>query len=611
MEKATDRRKFMKSLLGAAAAPYAAGAVNAGAASAAKPAKEPEVHLEAFEYQDVRLLDGMLKKQFTTTRDYFYDISDDNLLKGFRARAGLPAPGKDLGGWYSGGNTYLGCPVWARGDFYHTFGQYLSGMARMARATNDQALHAKAVHLMVEWGKTIEPDGFFFYSHKPNDPHCTFDKMVCGLVDLYQYGGRKDALGYLDKITDWAANNLNRDHKHGEWYILSENLYRAYELTGNPKYKKFGDVWNYTEYWKAFTGGSEMTRGGHHAYSHVNTLSSAAMAYQVTGNSEYLQTIVNAYDWLERTQLYPTGGYGPDETLVPGNNGVGPPSLGAALETTGKSFETVCGSWAGFKLSRYLLRFNGEARYGDWIEKLVYNSLGAALPMGPRGEDFCYSNYRLGGGRKLYFDQGTWTCCSGTLPQSVADYYNLVYFKDASSLYVNLFVPSSVTWNHEGREVRVEQETGFPESDSTTLTVRPSREEQFALKFRVPRWTQNAKVQVNGADLHIPCQPGTWATIARRWKVGDRVTIHLPMQLALESIDEFYPHRVALQFGPVVLVKVERATLRWQPGDLSGWISRPTKGLEFEAAGQKQGPFVPFYRLGYRAPYNMFFDLAG
>jgi DUF1680 family protein len=613
MDGENGRRKFMKSMLGAVVAPYALGTIKSANAQAPTGGSAgPKTYLEPFNYEGVHLLDGRLKKQFTATRDYFYNLADDDLLKGFRARAGMPAPGNDLGGWYSGEKGVLGNPWWTAGDFFHTFGQWLSGMARMSKATGDQALSQKVVHLMLEWGKTIEPDGYFFFSRNPNAPHYTYEKTVCGLVDLYEYGGRKDALGFLEKITDWAVNNLDRSRKPaggGEWYTLSENLYRAYALTGNSKYKTFGDVWRYTDYWKAFTTGSEMKRSGHHAYSHVNTLSSAAMTYQVTGEPEYLQTIVNAYEWLEQTQLYPTGGYGPDELLVPGAAWATHPSLGEALETTAKSFETICGSWAGFKLGRYLLRFTGEARYGDWIEKLVYNGVGAALPMAGRGQAFYYSDYRLGGGRKVYFTDGNWPCCSGTLPQSIADYHNLIYFKDPNNLYVNLFVPSAVTWNHGDTEVWVEQETSYPESDTTTLTVRPSKTAQFGLKFRVPMWTQGAKVFVNGSALRVKCEPGTWATVNRTWMKADRVVIQLPMRLAFVPIDEQHPNRVALKYGPVVLVRDQQAVLHPKGDELSKWITPTFKALEFDAVGQKQGVFVPFYRLGLGTPYNMYFDL--
>ena len=163
--------------------------------------------------------------------------------------------------------------------------------------------------------------------------------------------------------------------------------------------------------------------------------------HDVRGNrrAQYLKTIVNAYDSFEHTQFYATGGFGPNEQLMAPDG-----SLGQSVELAINTFETVCGSWAGFKLGRYLTMFTGEAHYGDWIEKLLYNGIGAALPILPNGFNFYYSDYRLNGGRKHYHPEWKWSCCSGTYPQAIADYHNIIYFRDVTNLYVNLYVPSEV-----------------------------------------------------------------------------------------------------------------------------------------------------------------------
>ncbi len=563
--------------------------------------------MEPFNYEGVRLLEGRLKNQYTAARDYFFAIPSNDILRGFRMRAGLVAPGNDLGGWYSGDPQQR--TWWSAGDTFSVFGQWLSGMARMAKATGDQAMGDKAAHLMIEWARAMDSDGYFYYSRRPTHPHYTYEKIVCGLIDLHEYCGRKDALTFLEKITDWAIPNLDRERKPDtgtEWYTLSENLYRAYQASGNPKYKTFGDVWRYTPYWNSFTGGAELPRYNHHAYSHVNTLSSAAMTYAVTGDPEYLQVITTAYDWLEKTQCYATGGYGPRERLLPADG-----SLGAQLESTEKSFETMCGSWAAFKLARYLMRFTGEAKYGDWMERLIYNGIGAALPMGPNGQTFYYSDYRLGGARKIYYPDATWPCCSGTVAQALADYHNIIYYKGPSALYVNLFVPSSVTWNHEGTEVQLEQETAFPEADTTNFMIQASAKTAFALKFRVPRWADGVKVKVNGADQNITCLPGTWAAIQRTWTTGDRVTIKLPMRFALAPVDDQHPNRVAVMYGPVVLVRDQAPAIQLGGKDISNWLSPTSQPLEFTEATRRQGTFIPFYSTGLGAPYDMYFDLNG
>jgi len=222
--------------------------------------------------------------------------------------------------------------------------------------------------------------------------------MVGGLVDVYDYIGSDEALGYLQKITDWAEKHLDRSNEYAlpsEWYTLSENLYRAYELTGDERYREFAKVWEYDRFWNALGRGSDLFRPlvhankhpSYHAYSHVNSLSSAAMAYGVSGQQKYLDTIVRGYQFLKETQLYATGGY-------------------------------------------------GMIMYG--------------------------SSYNLYGAQKSL--STVWFCCQGSLPQTVADYHNLIYFHDDENLYVNLFAPSAVDWQGPGGKVRIVQETRFPDT---------------------------------------------------------------------------------------------------------------------------------------------------
>lgn len=608
MHEGTSRRSFVRqAVAGAVLAPLASRLARA-AGPGVEPAGPGRVRLEPFDYSGVTLLDGPLRAQMSVARDYYLAIADDDALKGFRLRAGQRARGNDLGGWYSGEPARK--TWWSNGDTFNTFGQWLSAMARMSKATGDDALRHKAAFWMSEWASTIEPDGWFFYSRRPWQPHYIYDKTVGGLVDMASYAGRKDALTPLSRITDWAIENLDRSRKvdsDTEWYTLSENLYRAYLLTGEEKYRRFAELWRFTDYWNAFSGAAptDVKRHGHHAYSHVNTMSSCAMAYAATGESPYLDAIVNEYDWLQRTQCYATGGYGPDEDLVAEDG-----ELGRRLESTSATFETPCGCWAGFKLSRYLMTFTGEARYGDWIERLLYNGILGALPMGEKGATFYYSDYRMGGGRKIYHLDGTWPCCSGTYPQVIADYHNVVYFRDGAGLLVNLFVPSRVAWNQAGTDVVVEQETSFPESDTAVLTMRPQKPASFDLRIRVPGWARGVTAAVNGRPEPLAASPGTWAVIRRRWAPGDRVEIRLPMALALAPVDPQHPKRVAVTYGPVVLVRDESPRLTPSGASPSDWIASSGKGLEFSAGAQPQGSFRPFYRVGAGVPYEMYFDLT-
>ena len=216
----------------------------------------------------------------------------------------------------------------------------------------------------------------------------------------------------------------------------------------------------------------------------------------------------------------------------------------------------------------------------------------------------------MGGGRKIYHLDGTWPCCSGTYPQVVADYHNVIYFKDADGLYVNLFVPSEVTWNQDGAEIRGMQETTYPESDSTTFTVRTGKATEFALRFRVPGWSQGLSITVNGAPVQAEARPGTWAAVRRTWHAGDRVSLQIPMRLATRPVDPQHPRRVAFTYGPVVLVQNVEPVLGSSSGDVTSSLRKGT-GLQFSIDGQRQAELAPFYAIGAGTPYNMYFDIKG
>jgi hypothetical protein len=82
-------------------------------------------------------------------RDCYLGVPNDDYLKGFRKRAGKPALGADLGGWYTPGT-------------FHVFGQVLLGLARMHAATGDAACREKLNALIHEWSLCIEPDDYQF-----------------------------------------------------------------------------------------------------------------------------------------------------------------------------------------------------------------------------------------------------------------------------------------------------------------------------------------------------------------------------------------------------------------------------------------------------------------
>jgi DUF1680 family protein len=487
------------------------------------------------------------------------ELSEDSLLKPFRQMVGQAAPGEDLGGWYqydANNRNHLFEIGFAPGC---TFGQWVSALARSYAINRSPETREKVLRLNRLYAETIGGD---FYENT-RFPAYTYDKLVCGLIDSHQYAGDPDAFAILAETTktalphlppkavehgqSWRAGHEKDDsYTWDESYTMSENLFLAYQRGAGERYRALGRQYLDDAYYDPLADGRSNLEG-RHAYSHVNSLCSAVQAYLTLGSEKHLRAAKNGFDFVA-AQSFATGGWGADETLrAPGS-----PEVYKSLTGTHSSFETPCGSYAHFKLTRYLLRVTRDARYGDSMERVMYNTVLGSLPLEADGRTYYYSDYNLKG-RKVYHKE-RWACCSGTLPQVAADYRINTYFRDASGVYVNLYIPSTLKWMQGGAQVELTQKGEYPYEPQIEFEVKVSRAALFAVNLRIPAWAEGASVSVNGK--REAASAGIFARVERQWKDGDRIAVELPLKARLEAVDPQHADTVALLAGPVVLFAV-------------------------------------------------------
>jgi DUF1680 family protein len=519
-----------------------------------------KTQLNQFAYGDVQLLEGPMLDQFNTNHAFFLALGNDALLKPFRQKAGLPAPGEEMGGWYNFSPEFD--PPHNMTGYVpgHSFGQYLSGLARAYAVTGDKPTQQKVHELVQGYAQAISPNFYKGYCL----PAYTSDKVTCGLIDAHQFAACPDALPALNHATDVVLPFLperaltrkemaERPHPNiaftwDESYTLPENFFLAYKRGAGDRFRQLGVRYLQDQKYFDPLAAGENILPGEHAYSHVNALSSASQAYLVLGSEKHLRAARNGFDFVRTTQSFATGGWGPNETFrVPGSG-----DMGASLTSTHASFETPCGAYGHFKIVRYLMRVSGDSRYGDSMEAVLYNTILGARPIQPDGHSFYYSDYNNSGSK--FFHPDKWPCCSGTFPQITADYGISSYFHDPRGIYVNLYVPSRVTWKQGSAKVSLLQRTSYPYSPETTLQVTADTPQPFAMRLRVPAWAgPRTSLRVNGRPASAKLSPGTWATLDRTWKTGDRVELSLDMPLQLSVVDPQHPRTVALMQGPLTL----------------------------------------------------------
>ncbi len=590
--------------------------------------------IEGAEYAHVTLLDSPFRRQRDETLEtYLRAPAVDDILHGYRLRAGIPTEAEGMVGWGP------------------SIGQYLGAYAKWYRNTGDRRLKQKATELFRGWCECVEK--------REDLMDCgtyMWEKFLGGFLDLYEYMGMEEVRPWALRITEYARKKFRTDIPRDglqteamrgqiEWYTLPENLFRAWQLFGDAIYREMAEEWLYPYLWDKLAAGDSRSVGPRHAYSHVNSLSSAARAYIVTEDPHYLRVIEKGYEELTTRHIYCTGGYGPGETLFGEDEGyLGNavlPTWDRELTETGKlvyrnfvgkpatrsdawgSCEVSCCSWAVFKLCNYLLRLTGEARYGDWCEKLLINGTLGQPPITERGQVLYYASYFLDGAIKSYEDRRlqhmgqnfVWQCCTGTFPQDTAEYANMIAYFDGRGVYISQLIPAAVDFTAEDAPVTLFSDGDFPVQPEARFRVRVSRPVSFALRVRVPAWaTGRNQVRVNGETIRMDITPNTWMTLERLWQDGDEVRLSLPYALRFEQVDAQHPNVVALCYGPLVLCCDEMTVLVGDRAHPESWIL-PVPGEEntFRTLPGHSGAyrhirrtFQPYYRVGLMQWYYVY-----
>ena len=276
------------------------------------------------------------------------------------------------------------------------------------------------------------------------------------------------------------------------------------------------------------------------------------------------------------------------------------------------------------KLTRALFLHDPRPEYADYYERTLYNGILASQD--PESGMATYFQGARPGYMKLYHTpEDSFWCCTGTGMENHVKYRDAIYFHDDNTLYVNLFVPSSVRWRERGAVLS--QVTAFPEAPTTMLRWKLQRPIQLTLKLRHPRWSRTATVLVNGLEVARSTAPGSYVELTRTWTSGDEVDLRLAMEASTESAPAA-PDIVAFTYGPLVLAGAlgreglapgadiivnEREygrynntpftvpTLAGDPQALAKGIRAGDKPLEFTIASAEGRPvrLIPYYSIAH------------
>lgn len=503
---------------------------------------------EPFSMQDVRLLPGFFNDMREMNRSWLYSLPNDRLAHMFRVTAGVPSTADPLGGWEEPKGEL-------RGHF--TGGHYLSAAALMYASTGDDYLRTKADELVAMLAECQAPDGYLgaypteFYDRLRNHkrvwaPFYTYHKIMAGHIDMYQHCGNKQALKTAEGMARWANSFVtpisDEDFQkilNVEYGGMQESLFNLYGITGKKEYADLAARFSHHSFFDPLAENQDdLPRL--HANTHIPQVIGAARGYELTGDEKYRKISENFFQIATEHHIYSTGGTSNGEYWHEPN--------GIASQL-GPAAEECCCSYNMMKLSRHLYGQNPDAKFFDYYERVLYNV--RAGTQDPHGMLMYYVSLEPGMYKTFGTQFDSFWCCTGTGSEEYSKLNNSIYFHDNDSVYVNLFIPSTLDWKERG--LKLTQTTKFPDEEQITLKVDSAPSRATSLKLRVPYWaTAGYDVAINGQPQSVTATPSSYVALSHDWKAGDVITISVPLTLHIDAAPDDKTVQTAM-YGPLVL----------------------------------------------------------
>lgn len=479
------------------------------------------------------------------------------------------------------------------------------------------------------WGKgfisAYPPDQFIMLEKGANyggqktqiwAPYYTLHKILAGLMDVYEVSGNKKALETAKGMGDWVHARMKKlptetlismwnRYIAGEFGGMNEAMARLYRITNEHRYLEVAQIFDNI---KVFYGDAQHSHGlvknvdtfrGLHANQHIPQIIGALEMYRDSDNADYYRIADNFWNKTVNDYMYSIGGVAGARNPTNAECFISQPATIYKNGFSAGGQNETCATYNMLKLTSNLFLYDQRAELMDYYERGLYNHILASVAENTPANTY-HVPLRPGSVKQFGNAHMTgFTCCNGTAIESNTKFQNSIYFKskDNNALYVNLYVPSTLHWTE--KNVTIEQTTSFPNEDQTLLTIKGNG--KFDINVRVPHWaTKGFFVTINGKQEKVKAQPGSYLTLNRKWKDGDKIELRMPFQFHLDPVMD-QQNIASLFYGPILLAAQEPEPRKdWRKitldvKDISKSIKGDPETLQFTIDGVVFKPFYETY----------------
>ena len=522
---------------------------------------QDKLYYNEFALPDVQLLNGPFRQARDLNIETILKYDVDRLLAPYRKQSGLPAKAKSYPNW--------------DGLDGHVAGHYLSALAMNYASTGNAACKKRMEYMLAElkdcqkanslnnpeWGIgyaggfpeskklwTGFKAGDFKWYNAAWAPLYNLHKMYAGLKDAWLYCSDETAKKIFLSFCDWGIDitaalsdaqmqqMLNMEHGG-----MDEVFADAYQITGDTKYLKAARRFSHRSVLEPLSKGID-NLDNLHANTQIPKFIGFGRIAAVSNDDTFGKAASFFWETVTANRTLAFGGNSRREHF---------PAKDATTDYINDiDGPETCNSYNMLKLTEELFRASPAAKYADYYERTLFNHI--LSTQHPEHGGYVYFTPARPRHYRVYSAPGEamW-CCVGTGMENHSKYNQFIYTRAHDSLFVNLFIASSLQW--KDKKVTIQQQTNFPFEEQTRLTVTEGAA-AFNLMVRYPGWVSKGAltITINGKTLAQTALPSSYISIQRKWKKGDVVIIGLPMHNSIEQLPNM-PQYLAFMHGPVLL----------------------------------------------------------
>lgn len=543
----------------------------------------------------VTLHGGIFETTMRNNNRYLMDsYTLDDLLLQFRERAGKPTPV----------SARKPDQFWESDLAGSNAGRFLMGAGNTLRWIDDVELRARCNALVDGIAECKQANGHVMAY--PEDTVLYSERgaytrawLTHGLIEA-GYGGNARAFELLRGNYDlfnrsrYLPELLRGAVQGGQGMIANTRMY--FTPAGRPEDMQVIQRYYLEDKWLAALARGEKEAIWQYPYDRphcylLTNLEAYLDLYRATGDRRIYDGVKAAWEMYHSHWEQPGGSI----SIIEYN--YDPPDANSLSQKLGE----LCGSsfWA-FLSQRFQSMHPDEERYTAEIEKAIYN-VAIANQDGTEGLRY----HTILSGKKEKGTRGN-TCCEGQGTRLIGSLPEHIYSIAPDGLYVNLYAPSTIRWNHRGSPVELTMQTKFPYSTKVECKVKTEKPAQASLRVRVPSWAaKEMTIEVNGKAAGSG-KPGSYVTLDRQWASGDSIVFTLPANVRAKKYtgaDQIAgKSRYSFEYGPILLAAVGSANAELSgvaDGERLADLLEPVEGepLHFTVRGNTGTKFVPYFEV--------------